>query len=172
MLSALASAAVQTDSLGAVLCVCTGQEGSLDTLRLNLYDTLEEISFNEATRVNHGWAFPFMEGTQAMPPDMLRLPLDEVCHLLLPYCLFQMTLNGSPIAPDFCALASLIYGWHLGWYYMFPPGYFAPGIHVLTGTWTVSNMPVRYRPGWEDIADEHGLVTRFVTRTLTLVVTY
>ena len=70
--------------------------------------------------------------------------------------------------------------WGAAWYFEFPAGYFERGIHILVGTWTVTNLPCDcVRASWTeeesleaDLASENGLYSWTDTSSLTLTVLY
>lgn len=159
------------------------QEGERESVRINTKEDLIEISASQDTWwLAHGWATLAVTRTTAMSPEELRT-------FLRAHWLFELEVDGAPVEADRIVLWDLPdpvpsdEAWVIAWEYDLV---FTPGTHVLTGTWTITDLPCEYwdsgcDPNTMPVADQlftilqpysikDGLVSAEHSHTLTLVV--
>jgi len=126
-------------------CVCEGQEATPpgDEIHLNVKNDMMEISAAQGAWVRHGVSAVLVERTEG-------LGATELCHFLCSHLLFDLAVDGRRLAPDSIVVSQwhpedLPRGvWLIEWYWLFPSGYFAPGVHCLEGRWSITELPCEY----------------------------
>jgi hypothetical protein len=139
---------------------------------------VQELARSEASFVGHGWVGPCLSSVEG-------IPVVDLASILYASLRFDLTINGSRVAPDYMAMwpfegdGEMVWGMRL--HYEFPPGFFAAGIHIVAGTWSIVGYPCEWRGegGCEPIQPDSGEIGAIengkwnvseATKTLTLVV--
>jgi len=157
-------------------CVSKSEAFTLEGLRIDTHNDVMEIAVSETTWVGHGWAGVSIERTQSMSSA-------ELCSFLRSHLLFELIVDGAHVEPDFAMVDAGGEAWILGYYYLFPAGHFAPGIHILVGTWTISGLPCYYWTGGCEpsepqpggviyVLQPDGTINARASHSLTLSVSY
>jgi hypothetical protein len=111
-----------------------------EAVRINIKQDVLTISASQTIWwLSHGWGIPAVSDTVGWTEEQVR---DfQLCHLL-----FGLVVDGVPQAPD--EVTYSIYTppgdepvWVVDWVFTKP---FAPGIHVLEGTWSILGLPCEY----------------------------
>jgi len=155
-----------------------------ESVRIDVRQDPIEISASEdAWYLRHGWANLRVDRTSGMTRQ-------EVESLLLEHYSFDLTHDGVAVAPAGVEVGTLVSPaqslevWVIAWLYNVD---LAPGIHVLTGTWTTSELPCDFfvygcvdPASWPEesssvdfnslVSVVDGLVSIVNSHTLTLIV--
>lgn len=132
-------------SASATCAPCTTLEDEvLEGVRIGVGSMmgLQEIYGDQPSYVRHGWTpcGSCFDGKT----------MDEICEFINSGAHgFALKINGQPVEPT---SITVYYGtprrnvntddtWCLNWVYLFPAGYFYPGLHVLEGTWWINTIP-------------------------------
>jgi hypothetical protein len=138
---------------------------------------VQELARSEASFVGHGFVGPSLSSVEG-------IPLADLASILYASLRFDLTINGSRVVPSYVIMWSFEGDgdtcWALRRMYEFPPGFFAAGIHIVAGTWSVVGFPCEWRgeggcepipPDLAEGAIENGKWNfSETTKTLTLVV--
>jgi hypothetical protein len=138
---------------------------------------VQELARSEASFVGHGWVGPPLSSVAGMSAA-------DLASFLYGSLRFDLTINGSHVVPDYMVMwpfegdEEMVWGMRLQ--YEFPPGFFAAGIHIVAGTWSIVGYPCEWRgeggcepipPDLAEGAIENGKRNfSETTKTLTLVV--
>jgi hypothetical protein len=178
--AATAVVALAAPTVGSEGCPCivlaewpeTPAEGE----RLSVRSDLQELSTSSASWLQHGFMPP------AEREAIAELSPDGLCAAVSHLGSFSLSVDGEFVQPQCmqvcpcestcppCPCTVVV------WRFVFPAGYFLPGIHVLTGTW-------RWNTGFPaalwcasypspELVVQDGIIEGYEdTDTLTLVVT-
>jgi hypothetical protein len=152
-----AEAVVISSADGPLTCYIYGAE-YLPGVRIMIagHDgKVQELARSEASFVGHGWVGPSLSSVEG-------IPLADLASILYASLRFVLTINGSRVAPDYMVMvpfagdAAMVWGMRLQ--YEFPPGFFAAGIHIVAGTWSIVEYPCEWRGegGCEPIQPDSG----------------
>jgi len=131
-------------AVDAVECVyMSGEEQiALEGVRLGMLQGMLDIAASQPTHIRHGWT-PCDACFEDKTPE-------EICELLNSGSIgFSLAINGELVQPDWIAY---YYGtplrdvntedsWCVSWVFLFPAGYFDPGIYILAGRWWANTDP-------------------------------
>lgn len=154
-----------------------------EAVRINIKQDVLTISASQTTWwLSHGWGIPAVSDTVGWSEGQLH-------DFQLRHLLFELVVDGVPQVPNDVTYS--IYTppddeplWVIDWVFTKP---FAPGIHVLEGTWSILGLPCEYydyepcccRPApsenpFEIVVIQNevwdGLLTQRNRHTLTLIV--
>jgi hypothetical protein len=133
-------------TIGVECIYMTGEELlELEGVKLGMLRGMLEITASQAAHVRHGWT----------PCDVCfqGKTEEEICALLNSGTIgFSLAVNGQVLEADWIAY---YYGtplrsvntddtWCAMWVYLFPAGYFDPGVYILTGRWWANTTDPEY----------------------------